>query len=88
MRSMKEINDAGIRALVAVLGKEDAQRFLAQFRQSPAPAAAGTAFTRADAPPSDEAAAAAHDDLPPMTVEEAHEAIRDMHDPIEQQHLL
>lgn len=86
MRSMKEINDAGIRALVATLGKEDAQRFLAQFRHGPAPAASGTAFTRADAPATSEPAD--HDDLPPMTVEEAHEAIRDMHDPIEQQHLL
>jgi hypothetical protein len=74
MRSLKEVTDIGVRALVDALGKEDAQRFLAQFRP------------RDGAPHGDVDADAA--ELPPMTLEEAHEVIRDMHDPMDQQHML
>ena len=73
MRSMKEINDIGVRALVDALGKEDALKFLRQFRAA-----------AADKPDADEPAP----ELPSMTIDEAHNTIRDMHDPIEQQHLL
>lgn len=76
MRSMKEINDIGVRALVDALGREDAQRFLTQFRSSEA-----TGSTRA-------ATSADASELPPLTIEEAHETIRDMQDPLNQQQRL
>jgi hypothetical protein len=75
MRTLKEITDIGVRALVDALGKEDAQRFLAQFRAS-------SAATAGSGEPGDPK------ELPPLTVEESHNTVRDMHDPMEQQHLL
>lgn len=74
MRSMKEVNEIGIRALVTALGKDDARRFLAQFRNDGA--------QRSDADTD------AADELPSLTIDQAHETIRDMHDPMEQQHML
>jgi hypothetical protein len=71
---MKEINDIGVRALVDALGAEDARRFLGQFASSRS--AAARADETSDA------------DLPSLDVEESHETIRDMQDPMQQQHLL
>ena len=76
MRSLREINDIGVRALVDALGAEDAKRFMAQFRQSEGTASAASSVP-ADA-----------QELPSLTVDESHETMRDMHDPMQQQHLL
>ena len=72
-RTQQEINDIGFGALVNALGREDAMLFIRQFR---IPAAPGVE---------------ASDDpghLPPMSVEEAHEKIRDMQEPQDQVSLL
>jgi len=76
MRSLREINDIGVRALVDALGAEDAKRFMAQFRP-PEGAAPAAGNQPADA-----------QELPSLTVDESHETMRDMHDPMQQQHLL
>jgi hypothetical protein len=78
MRSMKQVNDIGVRALVDALGKEDAQRFFAQFGSATATASAAS--------PRDERVA--DESIPPMTIEEAHQTIRDLQDPMDQQHML
>ena len=72
-RTQQEINDIGFGALVQALGREDAMLFIRQFRNPPAPGSE----TGEDA-----------GYLPPMTVEEAHEKIRDMQEPQKQASLL
>ncbi len=59
-RTTQEVIEAGLRALVDALGRDDAHRFLEEF--SP--------------PPQDEETPAPP--LPSMSVEEAHQKIRDM----------
>lgn len=76
MRSLREVNDIGVRALVDALGAEDAKRFMAQFRS-----AADAAQVAGDEPGDAQ-------ELPAMTIDESHETMRDMHDPMQQQHLL
>jgi hypothetical protein len=75
-RSAKEINEVGFRALVDALGRDDAIRFLRQFSPVPGGPAAAAASD------------AAADTLPPMSLEEAHERIRDLQDPRDQASLL
>jgi hypothetical protein len=82
MRSIDEVTKLGRAALVAALGAEDAERFIAHCRATVS-AGARAADARADKTASDAA-----EPIPPMSVDDAHDAIRDMHDPLDQQHML
>ena len=76
-RTQQEINDIGFTALVQALGREDAIRFVRYVG-------------RTRTPSDHEAAeiAAAEEVLPPMTPDEIHEKIMEMHEPASQQSFL
>ena len=73
-RTQQEINDAGFQALVRALGKDDALRFIR-----------GISGTR---PAGSTADYDDPDPLPPMTPDEIHTRIMDMHEPDNQASLL
>lgn len=71
-RTQQELNELGFKALVRALGKEDALRFIRGI--------SGTRFSSPDM-------AEEHDALqvlPPMTPDEIHEKIMQMHEPDQQ----
>ncbi len=74
-RTQQEINDAGFQALVRELGKEDALRFIRGI--------SGTRLADSRASADDDP-----DPLPPMTPDQIHTRIMDMHEPDNQASLL
>lgn len=74
-RTQQEINEAGFKALVNALGKEDALRFVRYI-----------GYTSRGA---DQQSAQSEDEvLPAMTPDEIHQLIMDMHEPDDQASLL
>lgn len=69
VRTQREINEIGYRALVNALGREDASRFIEQFGRSDA--------DRANEPEDART-------LPPFTPDQIHELIRSMQEPSDQ----